>query len=159
MEEYIEQISVYFAEVPLWPFYLLAIIVLVSLAIEMVNRKRREDAIAGFREMFEIGLPNLYPKHIQWPENVNYYLCSRLPDMQQNFEVLRLFIPQKQLRDFNFAWNRYCDFCRNITDEMCSLSQPSSDTSDENKTVDNRDNLVKEFHQIITDLLEFAESK
>lgn len=160
MEEYIDQISKYFENVPLWPFFLLGFVGFVALAIEAVNRKRREMAIKNFRDMFEMGLPGLYPEHTRWPENVNNYLCSRLPEMQENFEILRVFIPQKQLRDYNTAWNKYCDFCRNITDEMCTSNAPSStDSAEMQKTTDNKDDLVNEFHQIIADLLKYAKLK
>lgn len=161
MEEYLGQVSKYFENVPLWPFFLLAFVGLVSLAIEATNRKRREDAIRNFREMFETDLAELYPNHTRWPNNVNGYLCSRLPDMQQNFEVLRVFIPQKKLLEFNTAWNRYCDFCRNITDEKCAMGQSASANPDggQSSAQGGGEALKKEFHQLITDLLEFAKTK
>jgi len=159
LEEYLEQISKYFENVPLWPFYLLGFIGFVALAIEVVNRKRREDAIDCFREMFELGLPGLYPEHTRWPENVNGYLCSRLPMMQQNFEVLRVFVPQKQLREYNVAWTKYRDFCLNITDEMCTSDGHSTAESPDKQTTGKKDDLVKEFHQLISDLLVYAKPK
>ncbi|MCB1935958.1 MAG: hypothetical protein KDF59_08455 [Nitrosomonas sp.] len=155
MEEYIEQISKYFENVPLWPFFLLGFVCFVALAVEIVNRKRHEEAINCFREMFEIGLPGLYPEHTRWPENVNAYLCSRLPEMQQNFEVLRVFIPQKQLREYNIAWNKFRDFCINITDEKCATNEQSPESPKAGK----EDDLVKEFHQLIDDLLVYAKPK
>ncbi len=153
MEEYIEQISKYFTNVPLWPFFLLGFIGLVSLAIEAVNRKRREAAISNFRAMFEEDLPGLYPTITRWPENVNAYLCARLPEMQHHFEVLRVFIPQKQLREYNVAWNNYRDFCRGIDTEK-SVDAP--DTPETQPPVRNDDALKQEFHRLINGLLAFA---
>ncbi len=157
MEEYIEQISKYFINVPLWPFFLLGFVGLVSLAIEAVNRKRREAAISNFRAMFEEDLPGLYPNITRWPENINAYLCSRLPEMQHNFEVLRVFIPQKQLKEYNMAWNSYCDFCRGISNEKRTAdAQSSTDTPGSQPPVRNDDALKHEFHRLINNLLEFA---
>ncbi len=160
MEDYIDQISKYFINVPLWPFFLLGFVGLVSLVIEMVNRKRREVAMENFRAMFEEDLPGLYPTVTRWPENISSYLCSRLPEMQHHFEVLRVFIPQKQLRDYNMAWNKYCDFCRSMGSERHATdAQSSADSSAATPGARNDDALKQEFHQLITDLLEFAKPR
>lgn len=160
MEDYIDQISKYFINVPLWPFFLLGFVGLVSLVIEMVNRKRREAAMENFRAMFEEDLPGLYPTVTRWPENISSYLCSRLPEMQHHFEVLRVFIPQKQLRDYNMAWNKYCDFCRSMGSERHATdAQSSTDSSAATPAARNDDALKQEFHQLITDLLAFAKPR
>lgn len=160
MEDYIDQISKYFINVPLWPFFLLGFVGLVSLVIEMVNRKRREAAMENFRAMFEEDLPGLYPTVTRWPENISSYLCSRLPEMQHHFEVLRVFIPQKQLRDYNMAWNKYCDFCRSMGSERHATdAQSSADSSAATPGARNDDALKQEFHQLITDLLAFAKPR
>ncbi|PTN11269.1 hypothetical protein [Nitrosomonas aestuarii] len=158
MEAYTEQISKYFETVPLWPFFLLGFVVLVAIAIEAVNRKRRQEAIEGFRQTIETELASMYPKHIRWPENINQYLCSRLPEMQYNFEVLRGFIPQDRLLSYNTAWKNYCDFCRNITDEKCAASeQPANERSDAAQLSSNNASDPKsEFHKLISDLLAFT---
>lgn len=155
MDVYIDQISNYFESLPFWPLALLAFAGVVALAFDAVNRKRHEEAIAIFRETLETELASMYPKHIRWPENVNNYLCSRLPEMQHNFEVLRVFIPQKQLLSYNTAWNKYCDFCRSITDEKCAASEQSSGNASGSQSPANED-LKKEFHTLVSDLLEFA---
>jgi hypothetical protein len=160
LEDYIDQISKYFINVPLWPFFLLGFVGLVSLVIEMVNRKRREAAVENFRAMFEEDLPGLYPTVTRWPENISGYLCSRLPEMQHHFEVLRVFIPQKQLRDYNMAWNKYCDFCRSMGSERHATdAQSSTDSSAATPAARNDDALKQEFHQLITDLLAFAKPR
>ncbi|SER37896.1 hypothetical protein SAMN05421690_102239 [Nitrosomonas sp. Nm51] len=161
MEDYIDQISKYFETVPLWPFLLFGIIALVAVAVEIVNRKRREEAINNFRHTIETELASMYPRHIRWPENVNQYLCSRLPEMQHNFDVLRIFIPQDQLRSYNMAWNAYCDFCRNITDEICAANEQSTNTQSDSdaKMVsagNNENDPKKRFHKLVSDLLAFT---
>ena len=158
MEEYLDQISRYFETVPLWPFFLLGVVGLVAIAVEIVNRKRREQAIDSFRYTIETELASMYPRHIRWPENVNQYLCARLPEMQHNFEVLRIFIPQDQLLSYNTAWNKYCDFCRNITDEICAASEQPANIQSGNETSATADenDPKKVFHKLVSDLLAFT---
>lgn len=152
MDVYIEQIAKYFENVPLWPLYLLGLIVLFAIAVEIVNHRRRKDAIENFRYTIETELASMYPRHIRWPDNVNSYLCSRLPLMQQNFEVLRVFIPQDQLLEYNTAWNNYCDFCRNITDEKCAASEQENTQ----ESTENKQNLKEEFHNLVSELLKYT---
>lgn len=154
MDVYIEQISKYFENVPLWPFYLFGLVGLFAVAVEIVNRKRRKDAIENFRYTIETELASMYPKHIRWPENINTYLCSRLPLMQHNFEVLRLFIRQDKLLEYNTAWKNYCDFCRNITDEKCAASEQQ----DAQGSTANSPNLKEEFHNLVAELLKYTKS-
>lgn len=158
MEEYITQISKYFENVPLWPFLLFGVIGIVALVVDLVNRKRREETIQSFRQTIETELASLYPKHIRWPKNVNHYLCSRLPEMHYNFEALKIFIPQDKLRDYNIAWNKYCDFCRSITDEKCAVSEQSANDSSgtDNTSKTKRPDPKEEFHKLISDLLSYT---
>ena len=144
MNETINQISGYFETVPLWPFVLFGLLGLVAVFVEILNRKRRADAI------------DMYPQHKRWPKNINTYLCSRLPGMQQNFEVLRVFLPQDRLLSYNTDWNNYCDFCRNITDEkIAAAEQPSaSDQFADTKQSTRQEPDPKEvFHKLVSDLL------
>ncbi|MCB1986243.1 MAG: hypothetical protein H6936_10115 [Burkholderiales bacterium] len=157
MDDFLTQISKYLENVPLWPFLLFGVIAIVALAVEIVNRKRREDAIECFRHTIETELASMYPKHIRWPENINHYLCSRLPEMHHNFEVLKIFIPQKLLRDYNIAWNKYCDFCRDITDEKCAASEQSAKNSTgAGSSNANESDLEAEFHKLVSDLLAYT---
>ena len=110
MNEYLDQISFYFETVPLWPFYLFGLIGLAALAIELINRKRKEDALYNYRYTIETELSGMYPKPINWPKNVDKHLCALLPEMQDNFETLRVFLPQDLLKDYNNDWNKYRDF-------------------------------------------------
>lgn len=135
MSEYLDQIAGYFETVPLWPFVLFGFIGIFSLAIGVINRRRRLDAIDNFRHTIETELAGMYPRPINWPNNVNKYLCDRLPEMQENFEVLRLFIPQDSLHQYNEDWNKYRDFCFTVTDEKCIEADQSSDIEPHPKEV------------------------
>ena len=155
MNEIIDQISGYFETVPLWPFILFGLLGVVSVFVEILNRKRRADAIDNFRYTIETELADMYPQHKRWPKNINTYLCSRLPGMQQNFEVLRVFLPQDRLLSYNTDWNNYCDFCRNITDEKMATSEQASasDPSEGTKQSAHKESDPKEvFHKLVTDL-------
>lgn len=156
MNEIIDQISGYFETVPLWPFVLFGLLGLVAVFVEILNRKRRADAIDNFRYTIETELADMYPQHKRWPKNINTYLCARLPGMQQNFEVLRVFLPQDRLLSYNTDWNNYCDFCRNITDEKIAAAEQSSvsDPSEGTKQSTHKESDPKEvFHKLVTDLL------
>ncbi|MDP1559450.1 MAG: hypothetical protein Q8K59_06170 [Nitrosomonas sp.] len=148
MSEYLDQISVYFETVPLWPFLLFGVLGIAALAIEVVNRKRKADAIHNFRYTIETELAGMYPKSVNWPKNVDTYLRARLPEMQENFEVMRVFLPQDLLLAYNTAWNKYRDFCLAITDEKCAATESSLDNEPDPKEV---------FHRLVSDLLEFAQ--
>lgn len=148
MNEYTDQISVYFETVPLWPFYLFGILGVGALAIDLVNRKRKEDALFNYRNTIETELSGMYPKPINWPKNVNQYLCARLPEMHDNFETLRGFLPQDLLGEYNMDWNKYRDFCIAITDEKCLAYDESTDSEPDPKEV---------FHTLITNLLKYPD--
>jgi hypothetical protein len=144
--EYLDQFSVYVEMAPLWPFVLLAVLGLVALGVDVVNRRRRLDAIDNFCYTIETEFSGMYPKPVNWPENVNTYLCERLPEMQENFTTLRNFIPQKKLRIYNEDWNKFRDFCLEITDEKC-VAGAASDSDSDPKEV---------FHTLVFNLLKYT---
>lgn len=145
--ENLDQIAGYFETVPLWPFILFGLLGLVAVFVEILNRKRRANAIDNFRYTIETELADMYPQHKRWPQNINAYLCSRLPEMQHNFEVLRVFIPQDRLLEYNTDWNNFRDFCRTITDEQCAAAgQPGQSANNEPDPKD-------VFHKLVSDLL------
>ncbi len=128
------------------------------MAIELLNRKRRALAIENFRNTIETELALMYPKHKGWPRNINSYLCSRLPEMQQNFEVLRVFIPQNRLLSYNTDWNNFCDFCRNITDEQCAAAeQPTSGTGNTSNATNPEADPKVVLHRLVEKLLKHTE--
>ena len=148
MNEYTDQISTYFETVPLWPFFILALFGLVSLSVEVVNRKRKADSIFNYRDTIEVEFSGMYPKLINWPKNINKYLCARLPEMHDNFETLRVFLPQDLLKEYNKDWNTYRDFCISITDEKCLAHDESPDNEPDPKEV---------FRTLITNLLKYPD--
>ncbi len=155
MDEYINQIAGYFETVPLWPFFLLGAAGVVAIMVDIINRKRRAMAIDNFRYTIETELIDMYPQHKRWPNNINHYLTSRLPEMYQNFEVLRVFIPQNRLLEYNTDWNNFRDFCRDITDDKIAAAEQQSiePTQSVNKVPDPKE----VFQQLISRLLKHTE--
>lgn len=94
MENSLDQIIKYFEEVPLWPFVLLAGLLLFSLGIEFVNRRRRIDAVEYFDSTFLTELAGLYPQATRWPEDLAEHLQESFPVMRDAFENLRGFLPR-----------------------------------------------------------------
>ena len=147
MSEYLDQIAGYFESVPLWPFLIFGVIGIFSLGVGVVNRRRRLDAIENFRDILETELAGMYPRPINWPENANKYLCDRLPEMQENFATLRLFIPQEDLLRYNEDWNKFHDFCFEITDEKIAEADQSPGTEPHPKEV---------FCTLVSNLLQYT---
>lgn len=150
-DENINQIVGYFETLPLWPLILLGLLGAVAVFVEIINRKRRALAVDNFRYTFEKELADMYPKHKRWPKNINHYLTSRLPEMYHNFEVLRVFIPQDRLLSYNTDWNKFRDFCRDITDERIAAAEQNSTTT--NQSANTEPDPKVEFHQLISNLL------
>lgn len=155
MDESLNQIAVYFETVPLWPFLLFGLLGVVAIMMDIVNRKRSAMAIENFRLTIEMELADMYPVHKRWPKNINHYLTARLPEMYQNFEVLRVFIPQKNLLSYNTDWNNFRDFCRAITDEKIAAAEQSA--ADANPSVGREPDPKVVFHDLITKLLKHTE--
>ena len=101
MNENITQISTYLEMVPSWAIALFTFAIVVGIFIEIINRKRRFYAIDNFRNTIETEFAALYPNHKVWPKNIQEFFAARMPEMHHNFEVLRLFIPQKRLLEYN----------------------------------------------------------
>lgn len=147
MNEYLDQISSYFETVPLWPFFLFGALGVVAVFVDIVNRKRKSDAIFNYRHTIETELAGMYPKPTNWPKNVNQFLCSRLPEMQDNFEVMRVFLPQDLLFSYNDDWNKYRDFCISITDEKCAATAELAEGEPDPKVV---------FQTLVANLLKYT---
>ena len=96
MNENITQISTYLEMVPSWAIALFTFAIVVGIFIEIINRKRRFYAIDNFRNTIETEFAALYPNHKVWPKNIQEFFAARMPEMHHDFEVLRLFIPQKR---------------------------------------------------------------
>lgn len=156
MNESFEQIAVYFETVPLWPFLIFGFLGVVALMIDIVNRKRRTYAIENFRATIEEELADMYPVHKRWPKNINHYLTARLPEMHQNFEVLRVFIPQKNLPEYNADWNNFRDFCRSLTDEKIAAAEQSTISG---QPPSNEPDPKEVFHKLIENLLKHTHFK
>lgn len=154
MNESLDQIAVYFETVPLWPFLIFGFLGIVAVMVDIVNRKRRAIAIENFRQTIEMELADMYPVHKCWPKNIDHYLATRLPEMYQNFEVLRVFIPQKNLLSYNTDWNNFRDFCRTITDEKIAAAEQYANSAD---STSNPDDPKAAFHELVSKLMKHTE--
>ena len=152
MNENITQISTYLEMVPSWAIALFTFAIVVGIFIEIINRKRRFYAIDNFRNTIETEFAALYPNHKVWPKNIQEFFAARMPEMHHNFEVLRLFIPQKRLLEYDTDWNNFRDFCRNITDEQCEANAYRHQKTDHDQEVRTEDPKVV-FHRLIDNLL------
>lgn len=125
LENIIEQVTLYFREVPDWPLTLLGFVIVVAVVVEIINRRRRADAIEYYDSVFLEELTGLYPIATRWPDNFVAYMQPRLPIMRDAFDNLRSFIPQDQLRDYNIVWNKFYEFSRTGSLEEADNHQES----------------------------------
>ena len=150
METYIEQILLYFKEVPDWPLTLLGVIILVALGVEYVNRRRRADAVEYYDSVFLEELTGLYPNATRWPDDFVAYMQPRLPIMRDAFDMLRNFLPQDQLRDYNIAWNDFYEFSRAGRLGRGALDEDTQDAEIEQAQQQ------KIFQQMVSELLAYT---
>lgn len=122
MEKVIEQVSLYIHEAPVWPFTLLGLVLVIGVGVDVINRRRRNGAVEYYDSVFHEELLGLYPIVTRWPDDLAAYMQPRLPILRDAFEVLRNFIPQNQLREYNAAWNRFYQFSRSGGNEAENLS-------------------------------------
>ena len=154
MENSLDQIIKYFEEVPLWPFVLLAGLLLFSLGIEFVNRRRLIDAVEYFDSTFLTELAGLYPQATRWPEDLAEHLQESFPVMRDAFENLRGFLPQKQLREYNAAWNNFFDFCRTNGQSHRNVNVKS--VSDQPSELNQSAQDIETFHKLVSALLAYS---
>ena len=126
MDEFSNQIASYFTEVPGWPFVLIAFALICAGLFEIYNRKRHARAVNRFRLSIHSILSDLYPEPINWPKNIDVYLCEKLPAMQRTIEEFRYRVPQEDIPKYNEDWHSYYKFCDEITDDSCNADDPNS---------------------------------
>ncbi len=150
MDKFIEQVSLYIQEAPVWPFTLLGFILIVGVAVDIINRRRRDGAVEYFDSVFQEELTGLYPAATRWPDDMAAYMQPRLPILRDAFEVLRNFIPQNQLREYNAAWNRFYQFSRTGGEEVVSIENAARES------VTNQPEQQQVFQQMVSDLLAYT---
>lgn len=150
MDKFIEQVSLYIQEAPVWPFTLLGFILIVGVAVDIINRRRRDGAVEYFDSVFQEELTGLYPAATRWPDDMAAYMQPRLPILRDAFEVLRNFIPQNQLREYNAAWNRFYQFSRTGGEEVVSIGDAARES------VTNQPEQQQVFQQMVSDLLAYT---
>lgn len=143
MDVYINQISGYFTNVPMWPFVLLALAITCAGIYEIYNRKRHAAAANKFRLSIHSILSGLYPEPVDWPKDIGAYLRDRLPAMQEVIEEFRYDVPQEHIPDYNRDWNTFCKFCNEMPDDNCKVADQSSEEVS-NKQV---------FHTLVSNIL------
>ncbi|BBL33949.1 hypothetical protein Nstercoris_00177 [Nitrosomonas stercoris] len=158
MDKVIEQISLYIHDAPIWPFALLGVILLVTMGVDVLNHRRREEAVEYFETVFHEELIGLYPIVTRWPDNLATYMQPRLPVLRDAFEVLRNFIPQEQLREYNRAWNRFYQFSRlggNDQIRQSNLSEAEETDLEEGQSEQHQQQ--QDFQKMVADLLVYTE--
>jgi len=157
LENYIqpwEQVSLYFEDVPIWPISLLLFVLLIGVGVDVINRRRRDGAVEYFEEAFQEELAGLYPAVTRWPDDLAAYVQPRLPVLRDAFEVLRVFLPQNQLREYNAAWNRFYEFVRtNGIEQAASSVAVSQEAAVSQPDLHQRQ---QDFHNLVADLLAFT---
>ncbi|SDY74236.1 hypothetical protein SAMN05421881_105820 [Nitrosomonas halophila] len=162
MENIIEQVTLYFQEVPDWPLTLLGFVIVVAVVVEIINRRRRGDAVEYYDSVFLEELIGLYPIATRWPDNFVAFMQPRLPIMRDAFDNLRGFIPQDQLRDYNIVWNKFYEFSRTGRLEEADIHQESPEGT---MTEEAQQLLLQQqrqqqqliFQQLVSDLLSYTQ--
>ena len=126
MDAFFNQIAGYFTEVPGWPFVLIAFALICAGLFEIYNRKRHARAVNRFRLSIHSILSGLYPEPLNWPKDIDVYLCEKLPAMQRVIEEFRYRVPQADIPKYNKDWHSYYKFCDEITDDSCNTEDLNS---------------------------------
>lgn len=155
MEKIIEQISLYIHDAPIWPFTLLGLVLAVGVGVDLVNRRRRRGAVEYYDSVFHEELLGLYPAVTRWPDDLAAYMQPRLPILRDAFEVLRNFIPQNQLREYNAAWNKFYQFSRSGGSEQGNPSAETAPDSAAEQPDQHQQQLI--FHKMVADLLAYID--
>jgi hypothetical protein len=148
MNEYTDQISGYFNQMPMWPLVLLAAALVFSSIYELFQRRIHNQAVRDYRARILSVLSGLYPEPTNWPKSIDTYLCARLTVMQEIIEEFKPYVPQKDLPAYNRDWDNYIHFCRaEVTDDQCTAAElnPGSEPSPK-----------KKFHHLVSNLLSYA---
>lgn len=155
MEKIIEQVSLYIHDAPIWPFTLLGLVLVVGVGVDVINHRRRKGAVEYYDSVFHEELLGLYPVVTRWPDDLAAYMQPRLPILRDAFEVLRNFIPQNQLREYNAAWNRFYQFSRSGGNEQ----EASFEGVTPDSTAEQPDQLQQQqtFQKIVADLLAYID--
>ncbi len=148
MNDYTDQIAQYFNKVPMWPLVLLAAGLVVVGIYELIRRKRHAEAVDEFHSAILSTLSGLYPKPINWPKNIDTYLCARLTVMQEIIDDFKPEVAQEDIKAYNRDWDNYYHFCRTeVTDEKCAAADIDPDQESNPK---------KKFHTLVSNLLRHA---
>lgn len=159
MDKVIEQVSLYIHDVPAWPFVLLGVILLFTVGMDIMNRRRREEAVEYYNEVFHEELIGLYPIVTRWPNDLAAYMKPRLPILRDAFEMLRNFIPQDQLHEYNADWNKFYQFSRTGGSDRTRQENLSEEDAQNATTeqLDQHQQQQQAFQKMVEDLLVYTE--
>lgn len=147
MEEYLNQISGYFSQVPMWPLVLLFLVLTFARIYELFNRKSRVNAVKDFHASIDSVLVGLYPEPTNWPKNIDVYLSARLDVMEELVVGFKSNIRQQDLSAYNKDWENYQRFCQEISDDQCTAVSSNSDHVPDPKKI---------FYTLVSNILRHA---
>ena len=147
MEEYLNQISGYFSQVPMWPLVLLFLVLTFARIYELFNRKSRVNAVKDFHASIDSVLVGLYPEPTHWPKNIDVYLSARLDVMEELVVGFKSNIRQQDLSAYNKDWENYQRFCQEISDDQCTAVSSNSDHVPDPKKI---------FYTLVSNILRHA---
>ncbi|GDX61622.1 MAG: hypothetical protein ITD42_05400 [Nitrosospira sp.] len=147
MEEYLNQISGYFSQVPMWPLVLLFLVLTFARIYELFNRKSRVNAVKDFHASIDSVLVGLYPEPTNWPKNIDVYLSARLDVMEELVVGFKSNIRQQDLSAYNKDWENYQRFCQEIRDDQCTVVPSDSDHVPDSKKI---------FYTLVSNILRHA---
>ena len=147
MEEYLNQISGYFSQVPMWPLVLLFLVLTFARIYELFNRKSRVNAVKDFHASIDSVLVGLYPEPTNWPKNIDVYLSARLDVMEELVVGFKSNIRQQDLSAYNKDWENYQRFCQEIRDDQCTAVSSNSDHVPDSKKI---------FYTLVSNILRHA---
>ena len=147
MEEYLNQISGYFSQVPMWPLVLLFLVLTFARIYELFNRKSRVNAVKDFHASIDSVLVGLYPEPTNWPKNIDMYLSARLDVMEELVLGFKSNIRQQDLSAYNKDWENYQRFCQEIRDDQCTVVPSDSDHVPDSKKI---------FYTLVSNILRHA---
>lgn len=147
MEEYLNQISGYFSQVPMWPLVLLFLVLTFARIYELFNRKSRVNAVKDFHASIDSVLVGLYPEPTNWPKNIDVYLSARLDVMEELVVGFKSNIRQQDLSAYNKDWENYQRFCQEISDDQCTVVPSDSDHAPDPKKI---------FYTLVSNILRHA---
>lgn len=130
---------------------------LIAFQIHRINAFR--NASEKFRNIVLIGLKDIYPVPVNWPENIDIFLRFKFTVLQAAVKEFRGFLPCYKRKSFDRAWLNYYSSYGDEHSQCYHHYMPFSGTSIENgkETTYSNTKIYKEtFKHNVDSLLKFA---